>query len=279
VAANGPHATGDDAGDRLYERRVAGVRRFPDTWLSTRPQGNWLCGSPDVAIKYQWAEGQYDRLPALAAELVASQVAVIVAAAGTPSALAAKAATRAIPIVFGVGADPIQLGLVKNLSRPTGNLTGGAALSTELAAKSLDLLHELLPTADTIALLVNPTNPFTEPATKEVQIAARSLGLQLHVLGASNVSDIDAAFGTLIKLHANALIVPPDPFLLSHRAQIVELTGRQRVPAIYGFRDFVAAGGLMSYNTSLADLYRQVGVYAGKILKGTRWPTCRSSRW
>jgi len=223
----------------------------------------------NVAIEYRWAEGHYDRLPALAADLVRRQVAEIVAG-GTPPALAAKAASSTIPIVINVGIDPVQIGLVASLNRPGGNVTGLAVLTVELAAKQLEVLHELLRTSGAVALLVNPNTPLTEPETKGVREAARSLGLQLHVLDASTEGEIDAAFGKLIELRAGALVVSVDPFLTSQRAQIVALAARHAVPAIYGVREFATAGGLMSYGTDLADVYRQVGIYAGKILKGAK---------
>jgi putative tryptophan/tyrosine transport system substrate-binding protein len=223
----------------------------------------------NVAIEYRWALGQYDRLQTMAVEFVRRQVAVIVAG-GTPPALAAKAATSTIPIVILVGIDPVQLGLVGSLNRPGGNVTGLVILAVDLAPKKLELLHEILPTAATIAMLVNPTSPLGGAETTAVQDAARSLGLQLHVLNASTESEIDTAFGTLVELRASALVVGVDPFLNSRRSQIVALAARHGVPAVYGVRDFATAGGLMSYGTDLADNYRQGGAYAGKILKGAK---------
>jgi putative tryptophan/tyrosine transport system substrate-binding protein len=223
----------------------------------------------NVAIEYRWAEGHYDRLPALAADLVRRQVAEIVSV-GTPAALAAKAASSTIPIVILVGIDPVQIGLVASLNRPGGNVTGLAALTVEVEAKRLEVLHELLRTSAAVALLVNPNNPQTEPETKGVLDAARSLGLQLHVLDASTEVEIDAAFEKLIELRAGGLLVSVDTFLTSQRDQIVALAARHAVPAIYGYRAFPVAGGLMSYGLDIADAYRQVGIYAGKILKGTK---------
>ena len=222
-----------------------------------------------MAIEYRWAEGHYDRLPALAADLVRRQVAEIVTV-GTPAALAAKAASSTIPIVILVGIDPVQIGLVASLNRPGGNVTGLAVLTVEVVAKRLEVLHELLRTSAAVALLVNPNNPVTEPETKVVRDAARSLGLQLHVLDASTEGEIDAAFGKLIELRAGGLLVGADAFLTNQRDQIVALAARHAVPAIYGVRDFAAAGGLMSYGTDYADGSRQVGIYAGKILKGAK---------
>jgi len=222
----------------------------------------------NVAIEYRWAEGHYDRLPALAADLVRRQVAEIVAL-GTPAALAAKAASSTIPIVINVGIDPAQIGLVASFNRPGGNVTGLAVLTVELAAKQLEVLHELLRTSAAVALLVNPNTAVTEPVIKGVRDAARSLGLQLHILNASTEGEIDAAFGKLIELRAGALVVGGDPFFNSRRDQIVALAARHALPAIYEWREFVVAGGLMSYGTDLADAYRQ-GIYAGKILKGAK---------
>ena len=223
----------------------------------------------NVAIEYRWADGHNDRLPDLAADLVRRQVAVIFTP-GTPPVFAAKAATGTIPVVFDIGIDPVQSGLVASLNRPGGNITGVALMGAELAGKRLDLLRELVPTASAVALLVNPTNPITEPEARNLRDAARSLGLQAHVLRASTASEIDAAFGTLVELRAGALVVGIDPFLTSQRAQIVALAARYAVPAIYGYREFAEAGGLMSYGTDLADGYRQAGVLTGKILKGAK---------
>jgi putative tryptophan/tyrosine transport system substrate-binding protein len=223
----------------------------------------------NVAIDYRWAEGHYDQLPALAADLVHRRVAGIVTG-GTPTTIAAKAVTSTVPIIFSVGIDPVQAGLVASLNRPGGNLTGVVVLIVELAAKRLQLLHELVPTASIIAVLVNPATPATEPEMSGLRDAARALGLQLHVLNASTESELDKAFGTLVELRAGALVVSVEPFLNSQRARIVALAARHAVPAIYGVREFAAAGGLMSYGTDLADSYRRVGTYAGKILMGAK---------
>ena len=224
----------------------------------------------NVAIEYRWALGQYDRLPALAAELVRRQVTVIVAVAGAPTAFAAKAATATIPIVFNQGIDPVQSGLVASLNRPGGNITGVTILTAELARKRLDLLHELLPTATVVALLVNPTNPVTASETRSLEDAARILGLQAHGVEARSPNEIDAAFEALIGLRARALVVSTDPLFTNQRAEIIALAARHSVPAIYAYRLFPAAGGLMSYGADLADSYRQTGVYTGKILKGVK---------
>jgi putative tryptophan/tyrosine transport system substrate-binding protein len=222
----------------------------------------------NVAIEYRWAEGQYDRLPAMAADLVRRQVAVI--AANGPAARVAKVATTTIPIVFLVAANPVEVGLVASLNRPGGNLTGVTTLTAELGPKQLELLRELVPTATTIAVLLNPTNPGTETRSRELQAAARILGLQLHVLYASTERDFDTAFATLVQLRAGGLVIGPDAFFVSRSEQLAALTVRHAVPTIYQFREFAAAGGLMSYGGSITDAYRLMGVYTGRILKGEK---------
>jgi ABC-type uncharacterized transport system substrate-binding protein len=239
--------------------------------------------SRNVAIEYRWAEGHYDRLPALAADLVRRQVAVI-AAAGTQSALAAKAATTTIPIVFSTAADPVAEGLVASLARPGGNATGVNNLAAELVQKQIEKLHQMVPAATAIAALVNPTNPtLAEPATKEVQAAGRTLGLKMiHIIQASTERDIDAAFATLFRLGAGALVVCPDTFFTSRRDQIAALAIRHAIPVIYHLRELPAAGGLMSYGPSGTDGYRRVGIYAARILKGERpgdLPVQRSTKF
>jgi putative ABC transport system substrate-binding protein len=224
----------------------------------------------NLAIEYRWAEDHNDLLPALAAELVRRQVAVI-AAAGTAATLAAKGATTTTPIVFSTAADPVAEGLVASLSRPGGNATGVTNLGTELVQKQIEKLHLMVPKATVIAALVNPINPvLAEPAMKEAQTAGRALGLQVHIIQASTERDIDAAFATLVQLGAGGLVVCPDPLLTSRRGQIAALAIRHGIPTIFYTRDFPAAGGLMSYGVSVADGYRQVGIYAGRILKGER---------
>jgi putative ABC transport system substrate-binding protein len=223
----------------------------------------------NVAIDYRWAQGQYDRLPALAADLVHRRVTVI-ATSGNASALAAKSATATIPIVFVTGADPVQSGLVASLNRPGSNVTGVTSLGVELGPKRLELLHELVPTATVIALLVNPTNRTTEIQVKNIQAAARALGHELHVVHARTEREIDAAFATLVQSRAGALLVAPESFFNSRSEQIAALTVRHAVPAIYSYREFVAAGGLMSYGGSITDSYRQVGNLIGLILKGKK---------
>jgi putative ABC transport system substrate-binding protein len=224
----------------------------------------------NVAIEYRWAEGQNDRLPALAADLVRRQVTVI-ATTGTPETLAAKGATATIPIVFQVGIEPVQVGLVASLSRPGGNLTGVTNLNVEVGPKRLELLNELVPTATLMALLVNPTSPnLTESTTKDALAAARTLGVQLHVLHASTERDIDDAFAALVQLRAGALVIGSDVFFNSRREQLAALALRHAVPAIFQFREFAVAGGLMSYGANFTDSYRQVGVYTGRVLKGEK---------
>jgi putative tryptophan/tyrosine transport system substrate-binding protein len=223
----------------------------------------------NVAIEYRWGEGRYDRLPALAAELAGRKVDLIVTG-GTPAALAAKSATPTIPIVFSGVGDPVAVGLVASLARPGGNITGISEMATEQMSKRLELLSELVPQARVIALLVNPNAANAGPAIREVQDAARANGVQLPILKAETESAIDAAFGALVQLHAGALVVVPDAFFSSRRDQLVALASRHAVPAIYHLREFVAAGGLISYGASLTAVFRQAGTYAGRILKGAK---------
>jgi putative ABC transport system substrate-binding protein len=223
----------------------------------------------NVAIEYRWVEGHYDRLPALAADLVGRKVDLIMANS-PPSALAAKGATSTIPIVFRSGADPVEDGLVASLARPGGNLTGVSNLVDELTAKRLELLSDLVPQAGVIALLVNPNNAVAERVVRDVQEAARPKGLQLHVLKATSESEIDTAFASLVQLQASALVVGADPFLSSRRGRLVALASRHAVPAIYAWREFADAGGLISYGPSLTSAFRLVGAYAGRVLKGAK---------
>jgi putative ABC transport system substrate-binding protein len=224
----------------------------------------------NVAIEYRWAENLYDRLPALAVELVRRRVAVIVTTGGLSVALAAKAATTTIPIVFSVGVDPVETGLIASLNRPGGTLTGVMVLNSEMVAKRLELLHQLIPAATTIAVLVNPTNAGSEPQIKELQVAARTLGVRLLVLNASSPSEIAEAFAMLVQQRAGALVVLSDPFFRDQRQQHVELAVRHTVPAIYQFSEDTAAGGLMSYGPDRRDLIRIAGNYAGRILMGEK---------
>ena len=227
-------------------------------------------GYSEVAIEFRWAEGHYDRLPRLAADLVGRRVALIVSGGGEPAALAAKSATATIPIVFNVGSDPVKSGLVASLSRPGGNATGVNILTFELAAKRVGLLRDLVPSASLFTLLVNPSSPLGESQARETEAAARTIGRQVVTLRAGNESEIDAAFATSLQLQAGALLVGADPYFNSRRDQIVALAARQALPAIYEQREFAVAGGLMSYGTSLTDAYRQMGIYAARILKGEK---------
>jgi len=223
----------------------------------------------NVAIEYRFAENQYERLPALAADLVRRQVAVI--AANGPAAQAAKAATATIPIVFTAGFDPVEVGLVESLNRPGGNVTGVSILDVELGPKRLDLLHELVPAATNVAVLINPTDRArADIISGKLQAAALTLGLQLHVLHASTDRDFDTVFAELARLRAGGLVIGGDPFFNSRSEQLGALTIRHAVPAVFQFRAFAAAGGLMSYGASLADAYHQAGVYAGRILNGEK---------
>jgi putative tryptophan/tyrosine transport system substrate-binding protein len=224
----------------------------------------------NVAVEYRWAEGQYDRLPALAADLVRRQVSVIVSGGGAPAVRAAKAATTTIPIVFSLGADPVGLGFVASLNRPGGNITGVFQFTSGLEAKRLGLLHELIPKATTTAVLVNPNFSDAENQLRDVQEAAGRLGVQFVVVRANAESDFGAAFSTLVQQRAGALLVCSSPFFNGRRGQLVLLAARHAVPAIYEWREFAEAGGLMSYGTSLSDAYRQAAVYAGRILKGAK---------
>jgi putative ABC transport system substrate-binding protein len=225
----------------------------------------------NVTIEYRWAEGRNDRLPALAADLVRRQVTVIVTIGSTPAALAAKAATTTIPIVFQLGSDPVAVGLVASLSRPGGNVTGVTNLNSALGPKRLELLHQVAPTATAVGLLVNPTSPnLTESSSKDLQAAARTLGLQLHVLHATTEGDFDTAFAKLKQLQAGALVIGPDAFFIGRSERLGALTLDHAVPAITLYREFAAAGGLMSYGGSAKDADRQAGIYAGRVLKGER---------
>jgi putative ABC transport system substrate-binding protein len=224
----------------------------------------------NVTIEYRYADGQYDRLPALAADLVARKVSVVVATAGTPTIRAAKAATSTIPIVFVIGGDPVKSGIVASLSRPGGNITGMTLFGIELATKRLGLLLELVPAATVIGVLANPNNPITEPQLIDLQAAARTLGRQLLVLKASAENDFAAVSTAIDQQHIDALVVAADPFLDDRRAQIVSVAARQKVPACYVRHEFVREGGLISYGADVPDAFRQAGVYTGRVLKGDK---------
>jgi ABC-type uncharacterized transport system substrate-binding protein len=237
----------------------------------------------NVAIEYRWAENQFDRLPALAADLVRRRVAVIAATGGPAVALAAKAATATIPIVFSVAEDPVKLGLVASLARPGGNLTGTNFFGAELGAKRLELLRELVPSVTHVAVLVNPADVAnTETTLRDLEAAAHAMGLQIQVLNASTTRELDSAFATVVRERPDALFVGPGTFFIDRRIQLANLAARSGVPAIYPVRDNVEAGGLMSYGASVIDAYRQVGVYAGRILKGAKpadLPVVQSSKF
>jgi putative ABC transport system substrate-binding protein len=223
----------------------------------------------NVTIEYHWADGQYDQLPTLAADLVRRRVAVI-AASGNAAALAAKAATTTIPIVFGAALDPVQAGLVASLNRPGGNVTGATNLAVELGPKRLEFLHELVPTANVVAVLFNPSDPSSESQSRELQAAAQTIGLQLHILYANTERELDAVFANLAQLRVGALVIGADAFFNSRIEQLAALTTRYAVPAIYQLREFAAAGGLMSYGGGITETHHEVGVYTGRILRGEK---------
>jgi putative ABC transport system substrate-binding protein len=224
----------------------------------------------NLAIEYRWAEGRNDRLPALAADLVGRQL-VVIATSTTPGVLALKAATTTIPIVFFIAGDPVGLGLVASINRPGGNLTGTTTTTLEVGSKWLELLHEVAPTATTFALLLNPTSPnLAEAQSRDLQTAARSLGLQIHLLHASTDRDLETVFATLVQLRPGGLVISSDSFLFTRSNQLAALALQHRVPAIFGFREFAVAGGLMSYGANLMDQHRTVGIYIGRILRGEK---------
>jgi putative tryptophan/tyrosine transport system substrate-binding protein len=246
----------------------AGLAHLTDAFRRGLSEAGYVDGR-NVAIESRWAEGQYDRLPALAADLVRRQVTVL-AATTTPAALAAKRATSTIPIVFTIGADPIAIGLVDSLSRPSGNVTGVNNYLSDLGAKRLELLRDLVPNAAVIGVLVNPNFPDAESQSKDVKEAARKLGQQVEVVNANSEVDFDRAFATFLQLQARALLITVDPLFNSRREQLIALAARHKIPAMYFGREFVAAGGLMSYAANLADGYRQAGIYVGRILNGAK---------
>ena len=224
----------------------------------------------DLRIEYRWAEGRYDRLPAMATDLVRSGVSVLVATGGEPVALAAKAASSTIPVVFIIAGDPVKIGLIASLNRPGGNVTGVSLLATQLEAKLLEVAHELVPDAAVIAFLVNPNNPIAESATRDLQVSADTLSRKLVVVKAATEREIDAAFTAAVQQRAGAVLVAGDALLFGRRDQIVALAARHAIPTISGRHEFARAGGLMSYGSSITDAYRQVGAYAGRILKGAK---------
>jgi putative ABC transport system substrate-binding protein len=223
----------------------------------------------NVTIEYRWAEGQFHRLPELAADLVHRQVSLILAS-GPPASTAAKSATPTIPIVFAIGDDPIAAGLVTSLNRPGGNVTGVSFFTIALGAKRLELLHELVPSATVFAMILNPKSPNADVQLKDAQTAAHAIGQQIRIFDASTEAEIDAAFASIAKQKFDALLVGTDPFFTSQRDRLIALAARNRIPAIYSVREYTQAGGLMSYGASLTDAYRQAGIYAGRILKGTQ---------
>jgi putative ABC transport system substrate-binding protein len=225
----------------------------------------------NVAIEYRWADGQNERLASLVADLLRRRVSVMAVPGSTPAALAAKAASTTVPIVFAIAADPVQVGLVVSLNRPGGNVTGAVTLNVEIAPKRLELLHELFPSATSFALLVNPTSPaLAEPVSTHVQAAARTLGINLHVLHASSESDFDAVFVTAARLQATGLVIGPDSLFNARIEQLASLSVRRALPTVYQWREFAAAGGLLSYGSNISDVFRQAGVYTGRILKGEK---------
>ena len=249
-------------------------QRLNAAFLSSLKEAGFIDGQ-NLAVEYRWAEDHYDRLPALAADLVRRQVTAIVAFTHL-AAVAAKAATTTIPIAFTTARDPVATGLVASLNRPGGNMTGAAVMGTELWAKGLGLLRELVPTAKTIAVLVNPDNPNAEPQVQQVQEVALKLGLQVHVLNARRETEFDAVFASVVKQRVDALVVTTDPVLITHRDALIALAARHSVPTMFSVREFAVAGGLLSYGADIADGYRQVGSMLPKSSKGQSRPTCRS---
>ena len=245
-----------------YAGRVAGFRKGLN-------EAGYIDGQ-NVAIEFRWAQGQYDRLPGFAADLVQQKVAVIVSSGGDVAALSAKAATSSIPIVTVSGSDPVKAGLVASFNRPGGNVTGASFVATELEAKRLEILRDVVPTAAVIGILINPTNPAAESRSKDLQIAARTLDRNIHIVSASSESDLEPAFATLIEQRAGALLVSTDSFFTSQRDRLVALAARHALPTIYAWREFVEAGGLVSYGPIINDVYRQAGIYTGRILKGEK---------
>jgi putative ABC transport system substrate-binding protein len=245
-----------------YAGRVAGFRKGLN-------ESGYVDGQ-DVAIEFRWAQGQYEKLPVFAADLVRQNVAVILTSGGDVAALAAKAATSSIPIVTVSGTDPVKAGLVASFNRPGGNVTGASFVATELETKRLEILRDVVPTAAAIGVLINPTNPAAESRSKDLQMAARTLERNIHILSASSESELETAFATLIQQRADALLVSTDSFFTSQRDRLVALAARHALPTIYAWREFVEAGGLVSYGPIINEVYRQVGIYTGRILKGEK---------
>ena len=248
------------ASPNAYAGRVAAFRKGLN-------ESGYLDGR-DVTIEFRWAQGQYDRLPVFAADLVRQKVAVIVSSGGDVAALSAKAATSSIPIVTVSGSDPVKAGLVASFNRPGGNVTGASFVATELETKRLEILHDVVPTVVVIGILINPTNPAAESRSTDLQMGARTLGLNIHIVGASSEGDLETAFATLIQQRAGALLVSTDAFFTSRRDRLVALAARHALPAIYPWREFVEAGGLASYGPIINEVYRQAGIYTARILKG-----------
>jgi ABC-type uncharacterized transport system substrate-binding protein len=271
MASRGARAAGGDAGGRLSQRAFAGAIGALFERVSERAQRDRFVEGRNVAIEYRWAEGHYERMPEVAADLVSRKVAVIATPGNLPGTRAAKAATSTIPIVFGVAEDPVKAGLVASLNRPDGNATGINFFTGELVAKRLALLHELVPSAKRVAVFINPSDPpRAEILRSDVRAAATHVGLRLQILDPSTSREIDAAFAALVSERAEALFVGPDGFYNSRRVQLANMAAHHLVPTAFAVREYVEAGGLMSYGTSLTDMYREVGVYCGRILKGAK---------
>lgn len=271
MAARGARAADGDASGRVSQQQVPDKSKHLVAAFRTGLQtGGGYVEGQNVAIEYRWAEGQYGRLPEMAADLVRRDVAVLVATGGEPSALAAKAATSTIPIVFTIGGDPVELGLVASLNRPGGNATGVSLLTTEAEGKRLGLLKDLVPNTDVFGVLIDPNQQVAEGQSRQVQEAARAIGRQIQIANAGNDRELEAAFTTLVEQRATALLVTADAFFDTRRVRIVALAAQFKLPAIYQFRDYVVAGGLISYGISITDGYRQVGIYTGQVLKGAK---------
>jgi putative ABC transport system substrate-binding protein len=269
VAGGGAGAAAQAAGDRIPQQRIAGGVCSLRSRVSPRIEGSRLRDGENVTIEYRWAEGRYERLPTQAADLVRRQVSVI-AATSTPAIPAAKEATSTIPIVFTTGADPVTLGFVASLNKPGGNVTGVNFFTAELGSKQAELLHELIPAAARVGLLVNPNYPPTDAMTRDTTAAASAIGFHIDVMQATDSREIEAAFGALVRNRVDALLVGSDSFFVSRRLQIATLATRHAIPVVYPVRDFAEAGGLMSYGASQTEAYRQAGIYTGKVLKGTK---------